>query len=636
MNVFSQSKWIWFTSQANDDEYGEFFTRFQGGRKKTVCRISTDFDYTLFINGAYVSSNQYGDFEWHKSYDELDITPYVRDGENALAILVWHHGEDTQRYVSSAAGLLFEVCADGEPVVSSGTDTLCRKSKAYRSGGCKLITRQLGFGFHYDSVNEDDWMVTGRDCLPAVLVEKHCKMIPRPIKKAILTEKKASKLLQNDGTWYLVDLGAETVGLPTFSFYSPCEQDIRVDFGEDLQNGSVRRLIGERDFSFTYRAKKGKNEYVNYMLRLGCRYLEMYTEKPVELEYLGVIPQEYPVKEKPVKLDDPLDGKIYELCVNTLRLCMMEHYVDCPWREQCLYAFDSRNQMLSGYYAFEGGNAEYARANLLLMREDRRKDGLLSICFPCGTDMTIPSFSLYYFIAIEEYVSHTGDRAFIREIMPKLQSILKEFVNNRKDGLVSRFCDPPNWNFYDWTEKMSNEKARIPDLIINGLFIIALEKMRVLCELSGEPFEGGEMIEETRKAARKAFYRPATGLFALTAEEDFYNELGNAFAVLAGLADETQSAHICEKLAKNELDSCSLSMKPFKYDALLKVDREGYQATILQEIRKTYKRMLDAGATATWETAKGAEDFGNAGSLCHGWSAIPVYYYHLFGLAKTE
>ena len=73
----------------------------------------------------------------------------------------------------------------------------------------------------------------------------------------------------------------------------------------------------------------------------------------------------------------------------------MEHYVDTPWREQCLYAFDSRNQMLCGYYVFENGNAEYARGNLKLIAEDRRADGLLSICTPCGTDLTIPAFSLY-------------------------------------------------------------------------------------------------------------------------------------------------------------------------------------------------------------------------------------------------
>ena len=38
--------------------------------------------------------------------------------------------------------------------------------------------------------------------------------------------------------------------------------------------------------------------------------------------------------------------------------------------------------------------------------------------------------------------------------------------------------------------------------------------------------------------------------------------------------------------------------------------------------------MLDKGATTFWETEKGEADFGGAGSLCHGWSAIPIYYFN--------
>ena len=44
--------------------------------------------------------------------------------------------------------------------------------------------------------------------------------------------------------------------------------------------------------------------------------------------------------------------------------------------------------------------------------------------------------------------------------------------------------------------------------------------------------------------------------------------------------------------------------------------------------------MLDEGATSAWETKIGASDFSNAGSLCHGWSAVPVYYYNKFGMVK--
>jgi hypothetical protein len=39
--------------------------------------------------------------------------------------------------------------------------------------------------------------------------------------------------------------------------------------------------------------------------------------------------------------------------------------------------------------------------------------------------------------------------------------------------------------------------------------------------------------------------------------------------------------------------------------------------------------MVESGSSCVWETGKGSVDFSNAGSLCHGWSAIPVYYYHI-------
>ena len=70
-------------------------------------------------------------------------------------------------------------------------------------------------------------------------------------------------------------------------------------------------------------------------------------------------------------------------------------------------------------------------------------------------------------------------------------------------------------------------------------------------------------------------------------------------------------------------------MKPFKYDALLMTD-EKYKDDILSEIRDTYKVMLGAGSTTVWETKLGESDFRSAGSLCHGWSAVPIYYYHKF------
>ena len=85
---------------------------------------------------------------------------------------------------------------------------------------------------------------------------------------------------------------------------------------------------------------------------------------------------------------------------------------------------------------------------------------------------------------------------------------------------------------------------------------------------------------------------------------------------------------------QSELTPVTLSMLCFKYDALLKVDRECYRNYILTQIREKYRRMLDAGATTFWET-EDSDAFKGAESLCHGWSALPIYYYEVFGGQKA-
>ena len=42
--------------------------------------------------------------------------------------------------------------------------------------------------------------------------------------------------------------------------------------------------------------------------------------------------------------------------------------------------------------------------------------------------------------------------------------------------------------------------------------------------------------------------------------------------------------------------------------------------------------MLFQGAATFWETDKGLRDFDGAGSLCHGWSGIPIYLYGAYVL----
>ena len=55
--------------------------------------------------------------------------------------------------------------------------------------------------------------------------------------------------------------------------------------------------------------------------------------------------------------------------------------------------------------------------------------------------------------------------------------------------------------------------------------------------------------------------------------------------------------------------------------------------TVMGEIAQRWGRMLFSGASTFWETDKGLHDFDGAGSLCHGWSAVPIYIY---GITRSE
>ena len=446
-NLFNGASWIWFTQQDAPDTYGDFTDRFIYDGGKVVCHLSCDSDYTLLVNGTFVSSNQYGDFEHYKIYDSIDITDYLVPGENSIFMTVWHFGIVSFRCRPAKAGLLYTVECDGKALCQSGTHTLCRENPNYLGGYKKTITAMMGQSFLFDATKPTDTPFYN-----SVIVNKSCKLFPRPIPKSRLLEPVAITLLKNEPDHYLVDLGEECVGLPTLDFDTEVPQKITVAWGEHILDGGVRRNPDNKDFSFEYIAKEGHNTYTNYMLRLGGRYLEVFCEAPIHLNYIGMIPQVYPVESVEKSFENPQHQKIYDLCVKTLRLCLMEHYVDTPWREQCLYAFDARNQMLCGYAAFRDGNSQYARANLLLISHDNRDDGLLSITFPCGSRMAIPSFSLHYVNAVREYIEHTGDVSLALEVYPVVEKIMKVYEANIKDGLMYTFDVDNYWNFYDWSE----------------------------------------------------------------------------------------------------------------------------------------------------------------------------------------
>ncbi|MCI8388341.1 MAG: hypothetical protein HFE63_07760 [Clostridiales bacterium] len=689
--IFSKSEWIWHNDYRGVNVYVNFEDSFKLDSKPEKClmRISCDRNYSLYINGKFVDCGQYSDYEDLKFYDELDISEFVNVGENKLFITVYYQNKSCSTYRHGEPGLIFEIIADDMPICVSSSKTITYKNSAFADGEMEMVSGQFGYTFHYDCSREAERI--GEKC--ADIVNKTRDIKPRPIKKLTISEPADAalintgsftdtivsgtpaqkmlaasltnysghskqlpsdgiKLAVNDnekskcsGIMAIIDLGAESTGFLSLDIDVANECDIYIGWGEHLTDLRVRTSIGGRNFAASYHAKAGRNHFENPLLRCGCRYIQLHVyANECTLYYAGIRPTMYPIdKIVPFSCADQLHNRIYNTSLRTLHLCMHEHYEDCPWREQALYSMDSRNQMLCGYYAF--GETRFARASLELMAHSLRDDNMLELCSPAEVTITIPCFSAVFMTQLYEYLLFSGDKDFVRRILPTAEAISKEFISRiEANGLIKCFGETKYWNFYEWQSGLEGsisgdvpEDERTYDAPLCAFVSFGLRSLADTLKQLGEnekaEYYNNQHLELNRSIDAN-FYDEVRGCYASfikKGEKFHYSELTNSLIVYADAVPENRLESVLATIAGGELLEVTLSHSIFKYDALMR-NKQKYGKYVFENIAKHWGHMLENNATTFWETIEGEKDFANAGSLCHGWSAIPVYIYFKYAL----
>ncbi len=618
------ARWIWINNNPKPNEYAVFEEKFNFSGEKATFTVCAEMDYVLYVNGKLASFGQFAGYPEHKYYDEIDITHLCVKGENVFTLTARYEGVRTHIHIVNGAGVIYSLSVDDNIVTYSHKGTLGGYDNRYIQNTTTYISSQMGLGC--------DMRVGGYTCnIPCVESDISYNLKPRPVLKTVQLPFAEGKLIDKDKNLY--DVGRETAGYLRVRFRADRPGTAKIAYGQHIADGGVRYSIWGREFAFNFELTEGEHEFEQYFIRMSGRYIQAFLPEGVEVVSVGIMPYIYPLTVNDFKLENPLDQKIYDVCIRTLRLCMNMHYEDTPWREQALYVLDSRNQMLCGYYAF--GETKFARANLELIAKGTRPDGFLELTYPSVDGAAIPFFSVMYPVEVYEYIKYTGDKSILDTTMPTMLQIMNKFKERIEENNLIRQFDKPYWNFYEWTD---GSHDRIPHqnnyeykdcfhLILNCAFVYSGKMFKELCDMAGVPFECD--FDAIKKAINDEFFDENDGSFVLrTDDRSFKSQLGNSFALLIGLGDERTVNAI--KTDKNLIET-SLSMLIYKYDALLEANPDNKEF-ILNEIRELYGYMLDKGATTFWETILGEADFGGAGSLCHGWSALPVYYYHKFGM----
>lgn len=692
---FTTAQWIWHKGSTGVNETVDFYAEFTAdpGAQYEIL-LSVNSHYALYINGEFLEADQFQDYTFYKVYDRMPLP--VMAGKNTLQILAYCQGDSSSTVRPSPGGVIYEVYCDGESVLASGTDTLCRRNKKYKSDGVEKVTSQLSYSFRYDAAAGDNaWEA-------AYVCAHEWPLHERPVKKLVIEEPMQALLTVQgsfyekkmegtvaqrmqaaaitagapvfrpilpsvegvvvDGNFALIDLTKEVVGYFYLDIELPEACDIHIGWGEHIEDLRVRTEVGPRNFGALYHGYAGRNRFFYPIKKMGLRYVQLHVHtENFKLYYAGVRPTRYPYEKVNLfTCADHLHAQIYRTCMRTLQGCMHEHYEDCPWREQALYAMDSRNQMLIGYYTFE--EYEFAKASLRLMALSIRKDHLLELMSPGEwPEHTIPSFSLYFLIQMGEYLRYSGDVEFVKEVLPVACEVAEEFVGRiQENGLVLNFEGSQYWNFFEWEKGLDGMKdggmwsePGEYSAPLSALTILGLVQLAYMCRAVGDAtmrISAGNKADAVavtgdaaadryercaatlRNAFHKGFWQEDKGYYATYLGKAGLHhacELTQSYALACGAVPEEKVKQVRETLTGHmgeEFIPVTLSTGIFKYEVLLQ-DSETYGRFVFDQVAEIFGGMLYKGATTFWETEDGASAFDNAGSLCHAWAAVPAYLY---------
>ncbi len=201
-----------------------------------------------------------------------------------------------------------------------------------------------------------------------------------------------------------------------------------------------------------------------------------------------------------------------------------------------------------------------------------------------------------------------------------------------------------DWVFIDWCE-MDREGAVCAEQI---LYAQALESYSRICRvLCRDDLGCGENAESLRQRIRERFFDPEKAVFIDSFEsgKQHVTRHSNILACLFLPLGREEKEVIYERVIRNP-DIAPITTPYFKYYENVLHCEMGQICLMKETISAYYGGMLENGATSFYEeydpSMKGAEHYAMYGhpfekSLCHAWSASPVFLIgrYLLGVKNT-
>lgn len=663
--------WIWTFGEVKPHWAVKFRKVFNCDCDVTAkIRIAAENDCILYIDGEEIFRGINPEYYNNKSWTNLQYD--FKSGKHVIAIWAYYVGEDFQTVVNShSPGLFFEAkLSNGEVIKSDETWKCCEDFSLLRDQIDK-VDFQLGFNFCFDNRLNDDYLSLEYDDsnwnTPQVFtyngnfharkinpMQKQAEVVGKLIDQGtferncalqgsyadiVAADNYSSK--NPNGEYFIYDLGENFFGLIKLEIEAESGTIFDISHSEFLFENKVRAKVQYRNFTDRF-ISGGKNIETFILPRcIGGEFIQINSVNgKIKRLNVSLIPLKIELPEiKLAKSDNQTVNRLLESSKKTLELCMLEHYADCPWREQALYAGDSRWQMLFGYYLW--GNYDYAAYNLEFLGESIRDNGLLAICAPCEVKLQITSFTIHWINAICEYTLYSNDMGVFERTAKLREKAVKALLArfDKESGLYYAPCDKNLWNFYEWEIYLDGLNGQNDAISFNHLGefdeidsvynMLLIEMFKKLYQVTANE-EYYHAAEKLCTTCRNYFYDKEQNYVKFYKHLDMKFEFVNSLAIYTEVVPQEKQADLIKKLMNDEFINATLSSLFYTVEVMANHSEES-KIQLEKRLLNIFSPMLEDGKITTlWETADGAAAFDYSGSMCHGWSAILIYFYYKY------
>ena len=437
----------------------------------------------------------------------------------------------------------------------------------------------------------------------------------------LATEEKPAASFARDGRNVLVDFGQETFGFIRLKNLRGTGR-LNLYYGESADE--ARATEAAETLDRLQIAQTTAADYTSPYAR-AFRFVMIQPEGDLQFGQVALLHEYLPLTNRGAfRSSDPQVNKIWEVAAWTLHLNAREFFFDGIKRDRWIWSGDANQSYLMNYYLFFD-NASVKRT----IWELRGKD-------PVETHInTILDYSFYWFVSIYDYYLYSGDREFLRQVYPRMKSLMDYCLSRRNaNGMVEGL--PGDWVFLDWAEMPKDGELSAVQL----LFARSLEAMALCAGIVGEEAKATEyraLATDLRAKIMATFWDPARSAMLHSRKagrlEPLVTRYANMFAMMFGYLTPAQTEAVKNNviLSTNVQKITTPYMRYYELEAMCMIGQFDY---VTRELKSYWGGMLNEGATSFWEfydpAEKGAARYAMYGrpfakSLAHAWGASPLY-----------